>query len=141
MSTNSEKVSVYITTTGEIIYPTYRENGIDPTLNAGESLIEGHWAPQDYYILSGVATDRPTVLDDDSDNAEIDIELTVGVNQTIIASLPEDTEVTSDDFYEQATAGEPLEVKAERNGVFEIEIDPPFPYKSLTLRLVVTDAD
>lgn len=141
MAYNSEAVTVYLSATGEVSYLAYRTDGVNPTLVGGEALVDGHWPWADYYIPSGVPTLRPTVLDDDPENAIIDLEVSAGVNQTIIASLPSGTTVDTDGFHGVTSTTEALQIRAERDGTFDIDIEPPFPYKPIALTLVITDVD
>lgn len=141
MANSYEPVTVYVTATGQVAYTSFRVDGVNPTLDVGQSLIDGQYEADDFYIPSGTPTARPVLLAGDDDGAEINIDLSVGVNQTIISGLPSGTVVsTDDDFYAVTSGIENLQVRAERGGEFAFELVPPFPYKPLTFTLVVSNA-
>jgi len=139
---NSEPISIYFTATGEIKGNAYKEDGVPPTLNAGEAYVNGYYDRDFWYIvLPGIVpTERP-VLIDLADDDTYTISISVGVNQTIVSNMPIGTIVNGpENFYGVAASVENLQVRAERGGEFPFELIPPFPYRDQDFTLVIDDA-
>lgn len=137
MAGRYEPITIYLTATGEIVGPSYKENGVVPALEPGQAAIDGGWDADEYWVSGGVATPRTVLIED---GALVELEVSVSP-QTVIASLPAGTEVSADGFYGVTSSAEPLTVLAGRAGEFEIEIIPPFPALPSAFILVVSHAD
>lgn len=105
------------------------EVGDTPTVPVGGGYISGDYDGEEFYHLSGVATPRPSITDDEyfyvhSDNTD-----------TVTIPLPSGTIVTDLETNTVYTAGasESFQFRSQISGQWDFMIEPPFPYKTVTI--------
>jgi hypothetical protein len=135
------KIVFFINSTGEIVgVDDYSDETEDAEIDAdapdGCIWQESDADPETDYMPGGVRTPRPTI--DAKPEYHVDAN---GVTGTLF-TMPDETTVTyrGEDFFVTGT-GEDLDFifSSTRTGEFEYMIDPPFPYKAITVT-VIADA-
>jgi hypothetical protein len=114
-------VSIY-DETGEFVLQYEVLDGETPEVPVGGGYFEEVIDGETYYVLGGVVTPRPTLVDDTYFSIDAD-----GVDAVTIA-LPAGTSVSHDGKTYDASTAQDLVFKTHILGEWLVEIVPPFPY-------------
>ena len=126
-------ISIYDTSTGEILYTDEMENETDtPDLDPGTDFVLGEEDGNLVYIVAGVATDRPVIIEDGS----LFSLMNDGVDSVVI-DLIDGTEVIYAGESYISVGTEQLIIKGTIVGDFDFEIYPPFPYQDAIITVSI----
>lgn len=116
-------ISIYQTSDGRILRTDEIGEDETPDLETGESFVDGEYDGAQYYVVAGVATDRPQLVDDD------DI-LTLPADGSTVLTIPliNGTTVFYGDTETVSSGSESLQVRSAITGDFVFQISPPWPY-------------
>lgn len=131
----SDYSSLYVTATGEII--EVAETAELSTPDGSQSVYAGPSDPDTQYILAGALTDRPTITDQTSWPLDMD------GTDSVSLSVPSGTVVTDLEtgLSQTAASADTLTITSTTVALFEVLIEPPFPYVPVTIRIAVNAPD
>lgn len=113
----------------------------DPDIAAqipvGGGYVEGDFDPNHYVVISGVAEPRPDLVTDEDGMFII---LNDGI-EAVTIPLPDGTWISDHDSGDRIFVefAEDFIFKSEIKGEFEFSLEPPFPYKPVSFK-VIADA-
>lgn len=130
-----QPVTIYRTSNGEILRWDDIIDGVPPTTVTGEAYINDYWDAETQYISGAAAVDRPYI-----DETLVDAEVySIAPGETLSFTSINGTKVVDHDTNQTFTTSgtEPIQVTGSIDIEFDLTIQPPFPYQTARITVII----